>query len=657
MNNGSGKALAKALLFMFILGILILASAKILEDAGNESWEAMANIHVYPNSYDVCFLGPSTARVNVSNQELYEKYGIAGISLAEDLQPIYAARYTLEEMLNYQSPQVVFYDVSPMFYSEKVITDWTQERQNYLVDSFLGGIKTPSVRWSAFGKIRCYNKDVKIWDYLRFPYIHENWINIVVGKGKNSIPGNATGNQVLLDQIENVGDMDGWTEYQYVRKINANAEKYLREMVEICRERNTELILLCEKVFVEEEHNVIAELAEKYGIKFIDINEHIEEIGFSYQEDLQDRSHFNLSGAVKWTDYIGKYIFENYEIPDKRNDPSYRRFEEGSALFAMRKESFSNSVFGEYLETLVDLDKKENVIFVSVYDDAARSLTAKDCELLRELGLETDLSGQHHSSYAAVIHDSGIREAFSPEDTVEIQGNIDDLYYRVMSGGLLSGNRARIELNGVNYMQMGRGFNFVICNLETGEITDSVFFDTYASTNAHLMRKTEEFQKRKAEFPAGTFRNYLAKLAERDTGGYVAFVSVYDEAVTSLEEIDVALMRAIGLETDLRGQYRCSYAAVLCDSEVQERFAFENTVTIEGNIGSLSYKVMSGGLSSGGNAGIELNGTEYIQKGRGFNFVIYNLETEQVEESVYFDTYANVNPLMETTMRTGREVR
>lgn len=652
MNNGRGRVLAKAFLFVFLLGILILASAGILEDAGNESWEAMANVHAYPNSYDVCFLGPSTAKCNVSNQELYEQYGIAGISLAEDVQPIYAARYTLEEVLNYQSPQAVFYDVSPMFYSEQGITDWTQERQNYLLDSFLGGIKTPPVRWNAFEKIRYYNKDVKIWDYLRFPYIHENWVNIVTGEGKNRIPGNATGNQVLLDQIDNLGETDAGKEYQSARVINADAEKYLREMSEICSKRKTELVLLCEKVFSEWEHEAVSELAEKYGIKFIDINEHLEEIGFSYQEDLQDGSHFNLSGAVKWTDYIGKYISENYEITDKRNDSSYRRFEEGSALFAMQKESLSNPVFEEYLEMLVNLDKKENVIFVSVYDEATNALTAKNCELLRELGLETDLRGQYQSSYAAVIHESGIQEMFAPEDTVKIQGNIDGLYYRVMSGGLLSGNRACIELNGVNYMQMGRGVNFVVCNLKTGEITDSVFFDTYASANAHLMRKTEEFQNRKAEFPAGTFRDYLMKLAELDTGEYAVFVSVYDEATTSLEEIDVTLMRAIGLETDLRGQNRCSYAAVLCDSKVQERFAPEDTVTIEGNIGSLSYKVMSGGLSSGGNAGIRLNGTEYIQKGRGFNFVIYNLETERVEESVSFDTYAIVNPPMETTMKT-----
>lgn len=339
MNNGSGRALAKAFLFVFILGILILAGAKTLEDAGEESWAVMANIHAYPDSYDVCFLGPSTAMVNVSNQELYDQYGIAGISLVMDLQPIYVARYALEEMLNHQSPQVVFYDVSPMFYSEEEITNWTHDMKNYLLEFFLGGIKIPSVRWSAFGEIRYYNKDVKIWDYLRFPYIHENWVNLVMGEEKNNIPGHATGDLVLLGRAKDFAGANAENIYQEIRTINANAEKYLCEMVEICRERNTEIILLCERIISAEEHETVAGLAEKYGIKFIDINEHLEEIGFSYQEDLHDMGHFNLSGAVKWTDYIGKYISENYEITDKRNDPAYRRFEEGSALFATQKEA------------------------------------------------------------------------------------------------------------------------------------------------------------------------------------------------------------------------------------------------------------------------------------------------------------------------------
>ena len=654
MIKNKGKVLWRSILFTLVLGILIFTSAKVLENIETPSWTEMENIHRFPNAYDVCTLGPSTAEVNISNQELYGTYGIAGISLGGVLQPMYISRYVLEEILNYQSPEVIFYDVSPMFYSEDTIADWTHSSKNYVLDDFLGGIKTPDIRWNALKEAYRYNKDIKPWDYLRFPYTNKNWKKIVRGDWeKSNIQGNITGDNPQFGYM----DISAGTNIsRYDRKINANAEKYLCEMQKICNDHNVELILLCEKVFSEAEHDAVAELAEKYGIKFIDINENIEEIGFSYREDLKDCAHFNISGAVKWSDFLGAYLSANYEITDKRTDLAYQRYEEQKDWFEKQKMSFSMSfsapVFYEYLAALANLDKSENIVFISVYDDASSALTSKDCEGLKALGLETDMTGQYRGSYTAVIYDSEVREAFALADSVELTGTIGNLYYRVVSGGLTSGGNACIELNGVDYMQKGRGFNFVVYNLETEEVRDSVYFDTYADPNPHQVTIKEELQNRKAEFPEGTFRRYLAELAKLDTNKHGIFVSVYDEAVTKLEDMDIALLKSLGLETDLREQYRCSYAAVICDSDVKERFSLDHTVTIEGNIENLSYKVTSGGLTSGGNASIQLNGVEYIQNGRGFNFVVYDLKTGEVEESVYFDTYANVNPYMESRSMT-----
>ena len=112
-------------------------------------------------------------------------------------------------------------------------------------------------------------------------------------------------------------------------------------------------------------------------------------------------------------------------------------------------------------------------------------------------------------------------------------------------------------------------------------------------------------------------------------------------------------MERLGLKTNLRGQYRCSYAAVLHDGEAREGFSLEKPVTLTGMVGGLPYKVTSGGLASGVKAGIELNGKEYIQGGRGLNVVVCNLETGEVEESVYFDTYGAVNPHKETLAKAG----
>ena len=641
----------RSFLFILILLVLLLGAEKLLYDAGERSWKEMEDIHTYPNSYDICFLGPSTAMTNISHQELYEEYGIAGISLAEPLQPLYMGKHALAEILLYQSPKVVFLDTSPIFYSEEVVSDWTHDRKNYIIREFLDGISSPTIRWRALLDAWSYNKHIGIWDFLRLEYTHENWKNIAgFGSGQKDRDDSPNGNLVLMGRADGFEDADLGGAENYTkgtRAVNGKALGQIAEMAEMCRNSGTELVLVTEKLFLSrQEHDAVALIAEKCGLTYLDINDKIEETGFSYSEDLADSVHFNLSGAIKWSHFIGDYVRENYEIADRRKDPAYDRYEGNSTLHHAQKDSLGGLDFRGYAAQLAELDQEENVIFLSVYDDMANSLMEEDLLALQALGLETDLMGKSRCSYAAVIHGGTVQEKFAARDAVTIEGSIGAVYYKVSSGGLLSGKQACIELNDVDYMQRGRGFNFVVYNIGSGKVADSVYFDTYAYENPRQgWEIREDFRGRGVSFPEDRFHGYLSYLASLDKSRNMVFLSVYDEATTSLTDRDMDLLGDLGLKTDLRGQNRCSYAAVLSDSGVQEEFALADTVEISGTAGGLDYRVTSGGLSSGGNASICLNGEEYIRKGRGFNFVIYDLQSGEVTDSVYFDTYAEKNPL------------
>lgn len=110
------KIPVKAFAFVLILFFLLSGANAALTKAAGSPWIEMEVVRAHPNSYDVCFLGPSTAMENNANQELYNRYGIAGISFGGPLRPTYISRYTLEEFLMYQAPQVVFLDTSSLFY-------------------------------------------------------------------------------------------------------------------------------------------------------------------------------------------------------------------------------------------------------------------------------------------------------------------------------------------------------------------------------------------------------------------------------------------------------------------------------------------------------------------------------------------------------------
>ena len=46
-------------------------------------------------------------------------------------------------------------------------------------------------------------------------------------------------------------------------------------------------------------------------------------VGFDYASDLTDTSHCNRWGAEKVTSYVGAYLKENYDLPDRRGDAAY----------------------------------------------------------------------------------------------------------------------------------------------------------------------------------------------------------------------------------------------------------------------------------------------------------------------------------------------
>lgn len=131
--------------------------------------------------------------------------------------------------------------------------------------------------------------------------------------------------------------------------------------------------------------------------------------------------------------------------------------------------------------------------------------------------------------------------------------------------------------------------------------------------------------------------DYLKQLLD---GGYSIFISVKDEATSSLtDEVKINLGN-LGLQTDLTGKYRNSYYAVISENEIQENISTEK-LSLEGNIrsGLTSYSIISAGYDCGNVSSIVIDGKEYSVNSRGLNFVIYSNESHQVIDSVCFDTF------------------
>ena len=118
------------------------------------------------------------------------------------------------------------------------------------------------------------------------------------------------------------------------------ADTYLRKSIELCQEQDIEVLLYnapsCASVQSILQYNKVADIADEYGLQYVNFLYLTEEIGLDPATDFRDASHCNAYGAKKVTKYLGAYLTEHYDLPDRREDPAYAAWD--TQYEAYRKE-------------------------------------------------------------------------------------------------------------------------------------------------------------------------------------------------------------------------------------------------------------------------------------------------------------------------------
>ena len=106
--------------------------------------------------------------------------------------------------------------------------------------------------------------------------------------------------------------------------ILSTNKKYLKEIAKFCKKHGTKLVLISTpstKNWNYQRHNAMEAVSKDLSILFfVNINS-----GFCNKNKflIKQGDHLNYKGAVKLTNYIGKYLDDTKLFKDKRNDPSY----------------------------------------------------------------------------------------------------------------------------------------------------------------------------------------------------------------------------------------------------------------------------------------------------------------------------------------------
>lgn len=311
-----------ALIVFLMIGCLYLLQRLLVPkyQTGIVEGSMIAEYYDDPCDHEVLFIGDCEVYENFSTIELWEQYGITSYIRGSAQQLTWQSYYLLEDTLRYETPKIVVFNVLALEYN-------TPQSEAYNRMSIDG------MEWSASkvnNILASMTSEEHFIEYV-FPLLryHSRWSELNDDDfahlfSKDPVTHNGYYMRVDVKPQQEFPDPVPLADYT----LGDNAMGYLQKMAELCEENGITLILVKAPTeypyWYEEWDAQVAEFAQENGLEYINLIPLQEEIGLDMSVDTYDAGlHLNTQGAEKLADYFGRYLVDNYDLTDYRDDEEY----------------------------------------------------------------------------------------------------------------------------------------------------------------------------------------------------------------------------------------------------------------------------------------------------------------------------------------------
>ncbi len=314
------KKIIKFFATFIILGIVLAALQRLLVPKYMSDVVEGGMIEEYYDEnmdHDVIFIGDCEVYENFSPAILWEEYGINSYIRGSAQQLIWQSYYLMEETLQYETPDVIVFNVLSMKYDEP-----QKESYNRMT---LDGMK-----WSMskVNSICASMTDEESFVEYVFPILryHSRWNQLTEDDityyfGKDDVTFNGYYMRVDVLAAEDVPSGRALADYTF----SDIDYEYLDKMTELCEENGVELVLIkapsLYPEWYDEWDTQIEEYAKEHNLKYYNFLEITDEIGLDFTQDTYDAGlHLNLSGAEKLSSYFGEILTEDCGLTSRRGE-------------------------------------------------------------------------------------------------------------------------------------------------------------------------------------------------------------------------------------------------------------------------------------------------------------------------------------------------
>ena len=274
------------LTFSIYAYLCVIVTPKNSKDAGSSLYFQGTGFMSEPaNSLDIIMYGNSDVYSGFSPAELYNNYKYTSYASGKASQSVKNINTLLVKSLQNQSPSLIILETDCFYAKNK--TDI--EKVNNIFSPFIY-----HSRW----------KEVNLQDFYKLPS-RKNVCDIYKGFLASDKVQPATIN------VDYMGD-----KASAPKPIPKENIKEIEKFLSICKKRSIKVLFLelpSPESWSYAKHNAVKELAQKHDVNFLDLNVATEQYKVNMKKDFRDNgNHLNIYGAKKATEYLGKYISENY---------------------------------------------------------------------------------------------------------------------------------------------------------------------------------------------------------------------------------------------------------------------------------------------------------------------------------------------------------
>ena len=417
------------------------------------------------NSVDVLVIGSSHTFVDVNTGTLWNEHGIPSFVIGGSLQPFWSSYYYLKEAVKTQTPKLVILEALACNIEED--NTFPGIIFNNVYGMRWGMEKLESIRASVFDTDGFVDYALFFEDYHnRYPELDMLDISGDLGDSVRQEYWKGFYDYFLIQDLSE----PEFTEEVLPEPMVNKEEYYYRLILDFCQENDIPLLIMVSPDGgytdrARAHYAYASEIADEYGVNFVDFNNYYDEIGLDFSYDFADLGHLNHFGNRKFTEYLGDYLTENYDLPDRRNDESgvYDSWDENYHYLENR---FDNYVLSDtfdvnkYLGRLVTLSD-EYEVFVTISD-----LTYITDEMRTYLGINGIPSARPYDERRWVIRGGNTTILYPDEN---------GLYYEEIAGE----HHLAISLDGTFF-----DGDDVFIELENQTGVEIVVYDTYNQTVA-----------------------------------------------------------------------------------------------------------------------------------------------------------------------------